>query len=232
MPIPFQHLLTTPLLQSLPQEMLLRLSTQMVLRQFARREVVCSKDQTRFELGLLLQGRLQGVDFTVDGRGVGLYFVDAGDYFGELPIIDGIQPAEHVIAAVKSTAVFLDAAPARLLIVEHPDIAQSVMARLAARVRNMSAQRTLLALPNPFQRLCLQLLLLARTDIPDTLCLDPAPTHQELAMMINSSRETVTRAFQVLMLQETIRRDGARLLLLRRAYLDDIGAGRIEPPRT
>ena len=106
MPIPFQHLLTTPLLQSLPQELLLRLSTQMVLRQFARREVVCSKDQTRFELGFLLQGRLQGVDFTVDGRGVGLYFVDAGDYFGELPIIDGIQPAEHVIAAVKSTAVF------------------------------------------------------------------------------------------------------------------------------
>ena len=34
------------------------------------------------------------------------------------------------------------------------------------------------------------------------------------------------------MLQETIRRDGARLLLLRRTYLDDIGAGRIEPPRT
>ncbi|MDO9069051.1 MAG: helix-turn-helix domain-containing protein, partial [Deltaproteobacteria bacterium] len=115
------------------------------------------------------------------------------------------------------------------LIVEHPEIAQSVMARLAARVRDMSVQRTLLALPNPFQRLCVQLLLLASHD---RLCLDPAPTHQELAMMINTSRETVTRAFQALMLHETIRRDGGRLLLLRRDYLEDIGAGRVEPPRT
>lgn len=231
MPIPFQHLRAAPLLQSLPQELLLRLSTQMVLRQFARREVVCSKEQTRFELGFLLEGRLHGVDFTVDGRGVSLYFVDAGDYFGELPIIDGLRPAEHVIAAARSTAVFLDMAPARRLIVEHPEIAQSVMARLAARVRDASAQRTLLALPNPFQRLCVQLLLLARPASPGTPCLNPAPTHQELAMMINASRETVTRAFQVLMLHETIRRDGGRLLLLRRDYLADIGEGRIEPPK-
>ncbi len=210
----------------------MRLSTQMVLRQFARREVVCSKEQTRFELGFLLEGRLHGVDFTVDGRGVSLYFVDPGDYFGELPIIDGLRPAEHLIAATKSTAVFLDVAPARRLIVEHPEIAQLVMARLAARVRDATAQRTLLALPNPFQRLCVQLLLLARPASPATPCLDPAPTHQELAMMINASRETVTRAFQVLMLHQTIRRDGARLLLLRRDYLDDIGAGRVEPPKT
>lgn len=209
----------------------MRLSTQMALRQFSRREVVCSRDRPRFELGFLLEGRLQGVDFTVDGRGVGLYFLNAGDYFGELSIIDGLRPAEHVIAVARSSAVFLELAPARRLILEHPVIAQSVMERLAARVRNMSAQRTLLALPNPFQRLCVQLLLLANPGSPDTPCLDPAPTHQELAMMINASRETVTRAFQVLMLHETIRRDGERLLILRRDYLDDIGAGRVEPPR-
>lgn len=229
MPIPFQHLRAIALLQSLPQEMLMRMSTQMSLRQFARREVVCSKEHSHFELGFLLEGRLQGVDFTVDGRGVGLYFVDAGDYFGELPIIDGLRPSEHVVAVARSTAVFLDLATAQRLILEHSEIAQSVMTRMARRVRTMSAQRTLLALPNPFQRLCVQLLLLADRN---TSRLDPVPTHLELAMMINASRETVTRAFQSLMLNEAIRRDGSRLLLLRHDYLEDIGAGRVEPPRT
>jgi CRP-like cAMP-binding protein len=210
----------------------MRLSMLMDERQFARREVALGKEQTRTELGFLLEGRLQGIDFTVDGRGVGLYFVEPGDYFGELSIIDGLPPAEHVIAAAKSTAVFLDAAQARKLIVENPDLAQAVMARMAARVRAAAAQRTLLALPNPFQRLSLQLLLLARSTGPQTASLDPAPTHQELAIMINASRETVTRAFQVLMLQEVIRREGGQLLLLRRDYLTDIGAGKIEPPKT
>jgi CRP/FNR family transcriptional regulator, cyclic AMP receptor protein len=231
MPIPFQRLHGIPLLRSLPQETLLRLSTRMDERHFARREVAQGKDQTRVELGFLLDGRLQGVDFTVDGRGVGLYFVEPGDYFGELSIVDGQPPAEHVIAVVRSTAVFLEAEPARRLIVEHPDLAQAVMARLAARVRTVSAQRTLLALPNPFQRLCVQLQLMARPEGQNTAALDPAPTHQELAMMINSSRETVTRAFQLLMLREVIRREGTRLVLLRRDFLADISAGRVEPPK-
>lgn len=230
MPIPFQRLRAIPLLQPLDQETLMRLSTRMEERQFSRREVVVSKEQTRFELGFLLDGRLQGVDFTIDGRGVGLYFVEPGDYFGELSIIDGQRPAEHVIAATKSTAVFLDAANARRLIVEVPALAQAVMARLAGRVRAAAAQRTLLALPNPFQRLCVQLLQLARKDGPGAACLEQAPTHQELAIMINASRETVTRAFQVLMLRGMVRREGNRLLM-RRQELEDIGEGRTEPPK-
>lgn len=83
MPVPFQSLLNLPLLRPLQQEELMRISMLMSERAFARREVVVSKEQSRFELGFLISGRLQGVDFTVDGRCVGLYFVEPGDYFGE-----------------------------------------------------------------------------------------------------------------------------------------------------
>lgn len=208
----------------------MRISTQMSERKFARREVVISKEQSRFELGFLIEGRLQGVDFTVDGRGVGLYFVEPGDYFGELSVVDGLGAAEHVIAAAKSTAIFLDAEPARRLIFENPALAQGVMSRLSARVRSVSAQRTLLGLPNPFQRLCVQLMQLARNTQGQAV-LDPAPTHQELAIMINASRETVTRAFQVLTLHQAINREGTQLRLLRPDFLSDVGQGKIDPPK-
>lgn len=210
----------------------MRISTQMCERKFARREVVIAKEQTRFELGFLIEGRLQGVDFTVDGRGVGLYFVEPGDYFGELSVVDGLGAAEHVIAAAKSTAIFLDAEPARHLIFENPTLAQGIMTRLSARVRSVSAQRTLLGLPNPFQRLCVQLLQLARSTQAEQPLLDPAPTHQELAIMINASRETVTRAFQVLTLHQAINREGSQLRLLRPDFLSDVGEGKIDPPKT
>ena len=231
MPIAFQYLLKFPLLQDLPQSTLMRLATQVEDKNYARREVLSTKEQTRFALGFLVSGRLQGVDSTVDGRSVGLFFVEPCDYFGELSVVDGKPAAEHVIAVGKSRALFLDAPIARQLIFDHPSIAQAVMSRLSQRVREVTAQRTLLALPNPFQRLCVQLLLLARPFELAQAVLEFAPTHQELAIMINSSRETVTRSFQILILRQVIERRGDHLYLLDTQFLSDVGDGRTEPPR-
>lgn len=228
MPVSPSLLARFPLLAGLPAEALAGLALQLVEQHFARREIVVSKEQAVHALGFLCEGRLQGVDFTVDGRGVGLYFVEPGDFFAELPVVDGQSPAEHVVAAAKSTVLFLEREAARRLIFDSPVVAQRVMTRLAARVREVMAQRTLLALPNPSQRLCVQLLQLARPNIRGVLVADPAPTHQELAIMINSSRETVTRTFQVLMLKEAIQRDGTGLILLRPELLSEVGLGRME----
>ena len=147
------------------------------------------------------------------------------------------RASEHVIAAVRSTAAFLEARTARQLISTHPALAGAVMSRLAQRVRDVMAQRTLLSLPNPFQRLCVLLLQLpqkastspvpaqARTEV------DQAPTHQELAIMINASRETVTRSFQLLFVNGIVERDGNALRLLRPDVLQEIAEGRRDPPK-
>lgn len=193
--------------------------------------MVMSKDSPILELGFLVEGRLQGVDFTVDGRSVGLYFVDPGDYFGELSVVDGKGASEFVVAATKSTVAFLEARAARDLISFHPELARAVMARLAQRVRLVTAQRTLLGLPNPFQRLCVLLLQLPQRQTGQEIAVDNAPTHQEMAIMINASRETVTRAFQLLFLNKLLVREGNTLKLVRSDVLKDIAEGRVDPPK-
>lgn len=231
MPVSVQLLTQLPLLQPLRSEELEALSAQMNLRSFARRAMVMSKDSTAHELGFLVDGRLQGVDFTVDGRSVGLYFVDPGDYFGELAVVDGQAPSEFVVAAVKSTVAFLEARQARELILGHPELAREVMTRLARRVRSVLAQRTLLSLPNPFQRLCALLLQLPFNHLSGARAVEQAPTHQELAIMINASRETVTRAFQLLFAHKVLVRDGTTLHIVRADTLQDIAEGRADPPK-
>ena len=231
MPVSVQLLTQLPLLKPLQKETLEALSAQMNLRSFARRGMVISKDAASYELGFLVEGRLQGVDFTVDGRSVGLYFVDPGDYFGELSVVDGQAPSEFVVAAVKSTVAFLEARLARDLILNQPDLAREVMTRLAHRVRSVMAQRTLLGLPNPFQRLCVLLLQLPSRQIDGERSVEQAPTHQELAIMINASRETVTRAFQLLFLNKMLVRDGNTLRLVQPQMLKDIAEGRVDPPK-
>jgi CRP/FNR family cyclic AMP-dependent transcriptional regulator len=197
-------------------------------RAFARREIVASQGETSSFLGFLLEGRLQGVDFTVDGREVGLYFVEPGGYYGELAIIDGKPGAEFVIALAKSRVALLPREYARKLIFANPHIAEVLLLNLAERVRSGTAQRTILSLPNVFQRLCAQLLLLGG----NASLIPHAPTHQELAIMINTSRETVTRSFQLLQSQNILQRDGNSLKIIDKRYLDGILNGDIPPPKT
>ena len=197
-------------------------------RAFARREIVASQGETSSFLGFLLEGRLQGVDFTVDGREVGLYFVEPGGYYGELAIIDGKPGAEFVIALTKSRVALLPREHARKLIFANPHIAEVLLLNLAERVRSGTAQRTILSLPNVFQRLCAQLLLLGG----NASLIPHAPTHQELAIMINTSRETVTRSFQLLQSQNILQRDGNSLKIIDKRYLDGILNGDIPAPKT
>ena len=231
MPVSVQLLSQFPLLQPLPRETLEPLSTLMTLRSFQRRAMVMPKEGANHDLGFLVDGRLQGVDFTVDGRSVGLYFVDPGDYFGELSLVDGKPGAEFVMAAARSTVAFLEARAARALISTNPALARDVMGRLAQRVRAVVAQRMLLSLGNPFQRLCAQVIQLSHSSANGEVAIDPVPTHQELAIMINASRETVTRAFQLLFLNNILMREGNKLTLVRPDYLKDIAEGRSDPPK-
>jgi len=232
MPVSAQLLSQFPLLQPLPLEVMEQLSGAMYLRSFAKRSMVISKETTVQVLGFLVEGRLQGVDFTVDGRSVGLYFVEPGDYFGELSVVDGLPLSEYVVAANKSTVAFLDAPLARELIFSQPALARAVMARMAHRVRSVTAQRTLLGLPNPFQRLCVLLLQLPKPQSERPDLISDVPTHQELAIMINASRETVTRAFQVLFFHEFLVREGNDLHILQRDRIRAIAEGRADPPKS
>ncbi len=229
MAVPVPVLENFSLLRGLPAETLSRLGERMTERTYARREVVIKKDESAHALCFLIEGRLQGVDFTVDGREVGLYFVDPGDYFGELSVIDGRPRPEFVIAVARSRVASLPRADARTLMFSTPGIAEGVTTRLAERLRLVSAHRTLLALPNPAQRVCAQLILMSMKAADGKIVIAHAPTHQEIVIMINTSRETVTRIFQVLQARGVLRREGNQFRVEDTRYLTDVAEGRVEP---
>ena len=87
-------------------------ATSKVMR-FARRGVVLSAGSEENKICMLFEGRLQGVDFTIDGREVGLYFVEPGDYCGELNIFESKSQPEHIIALNSVVVVLINAGVVR-----------------------------------------------------------------------------------------------------------------------
>jgi len=208
---------TFPILKSLPQELLSQLAQQSVLRKFARRGIVLNAGVREDYVCFLFEGRLQAVDFTIDGREVGLYFLEPGDFCGELSLFDqGAQP-EYIMALTPAVVVNIPLESIRELMQSNPGVATMLGSKLAARVRQMTHQRTLLGLPNVSQRVCCQLWLLVREEKEDSerlTMINNPPTHLEIAIMLNVSRETVTRVFQKLQNQKIVQRDGAACLLV------------------
>jgi len=202
---------TFPILSPLPADVLSQLAKHSSLQKCARRAIVLNAGALEESLCFLFEGRLQGVDFTIDGREVGLYFVEPGDFCGELGLFDrGPQP-EYVIALTAAVVIMVPMENMRRILPSNPDIVNGLGAKLAARVRQMTQQRTLLGLPNIAQRVCCQLWLLVpakdKQDKAEAQITNP-PTHMEIAIMLNISRETVTRVFQTLQNRQIVKRDG------------------------
>jgi CRP-like cAMP-binding protein len=174
---------------------------------FAKREMVLSKEKSSPSLLFLLEGRLQAIDFTLDGREVGLHFIEEGQYFGEISVLDGLPSPEVVIANKKSQVVMVPAREVRGLIFANPPAIEAMTSGLTERIRSQASLRQILGIISPLQRICALLQTLSK-DGKNPEVISNAPTHQEIAIMVNLTRETVTRAFQVLQSQGALARDG------------------------
>ena len=226
-----------PSLKPLPAQTLSQLAQQAAVKRFARRGVVLSAGEQEDAICFLFEGRLQGVDFTIDGREVGLYFVEPGDFCGELGMFDDGPQPEHVIALTAAMVVFIPLSVLREVTFEHPVLLQALGKRLASRVRQMTRQRSLLGLPNISQRVCCQLWFLLAGDTDsgpkdsssgEVAIVNP-PTHMEIAIMLSLSREIVSRVFQVLQTRQILKRDGpGKLIILDAACLQRLAEGKEE----
>lgn len=165
---------------------------------------------------------------------MGLYFLDSGDYFGELAVIDGREQPEFIVSVARSRVIFIPRQIVRPLLFSDPSIAEQVGSRLAKRLRDSAAQRKILGMANPLQRIAAQLTQLAQqsaqaaqaTQAPKSAVIMNAPTHQELAIMINLSRETVTRAFQILQAKGLLAREGTNLIIQQPEQMTNVASGK------
>lgn len=232
MAVTIELLKSFSLLASLPDDSLHFLAEHSTMKQFSRREVVLNAGMKDEFVCFVFEGRLQGVDFTIDGREVGLYFVEKKEFCGETGLFDEGFRNDYVIAITKSQVVLLPYVAVRQVMNNANSFVLSIARRMAERIRFLTLQRSLLSIPNIQQRVCAQLWFLVKStqDIksPDEPIefLKP-PTHQEMAIMLNVSRETVTRVFQSLINNEIVQRNGnTSLIILKPTVLDDISTGK------
>ena len=216
------HLRKIPLLAELSELEMARVKSDIRFRQYTKREVVLHKGGSGDGLLFLLGGQLQVVDITEDGRAIGLRMLSPGDFFGEIALINNSTRSASVVAMSDAVVAFLPAGTALHLFSHAPSVANQMLRYLAQKIQRDSEFRALLSINNTAKRIY-NYLLLQRKQEGGVDVVDNLPTHQDIANMINTSRETVTRALLTLAQQGVVRKDAHRLVILDLGALQKLG---------
>jgi CRP-like cAMP-binding protein len=202
-----------PLFKDLSEEEMQLIKTNFRVKLFNKRDVVLQKGGAGDNLLFLLSGQLQVVDVTEDGRAIGLRMLKEGDFFGEIALINGSTRSASVVALSNVLVAFLPAAISMQLFTNSPSVANKMLRHLAEKIQRDSEFRALLSINNTSRRIY-AFIDLFKTIAPGNLeVIENLPTHQDIAMMINTSRETVTRALIHLVQQGIVEKDLHRLII-------------------
>lgn len=124
-----QQLASVPLLAGLEERTRRRLAEIGKRRTYAADEVIVREGTTGTALYVLLSGRAR-----VDRDGQQIGELGAGDFFGELALIEEHPRSATVVASQESDCLLFPAWEFTALLEEHPEVAVPIMRELIVRL--------------------------------------------------------------------------------------------------
>lgn len=217
-----------PLLDDLNEDEQIRVLGELRIQRVARRDVVIQREGDGNSLLFLLSGQLQVVNVTEDGRAIGLRLLAPGDFFGEIAVISNCPRTASVVALNSSVVAFLPRATALHLFSHSPSVANKILRHLAEKIHRDSEFRALLSIHNTSRRVYALLGILKQIKPGGLEVVENLPTHQDIAIMLNTSRETVTRALLALTQKGIVQKDLNRLIIRNAEILQKLAQGASE----
>jgi CRP-like cAMP-binding protein len=225
MPVLDFALRTCRFFATVPDAVLQQAAQDMDIVNLKRREVLVRGGRPFNGLGVVLQGRLQAMDRTLDGREVALQTIDEREAFGQAGLL-ARRPVELTwVAAAPSAVAVMSADRARRLL-ETTELGLMAAHDLADQVNDQLGWQKLLAVTPISARVCAWACWAAAGQRVLLI-----PKHAELAWRLNTTRESITRTFQKLLADGLLARDGEEWLIADRAALAQMAMGETQDDR-
>lgn len=162
----------------------------------------------------IISGRVKVTLYGEEGREIVLAILNDGDMFGEMSIIDdkprsaNVEAVQELTCLVVTKGAFLD------YMSRHHKVYMRFFAYLTGRLREATRKIGGLALLDVCGRIAHTLLGMAKANGGDKEVVEiERPTHEQLAAMIGSSREVVSRALKKMTQEGYIKIEKDRILL-------------------
>lgn len=189
------YLKRCPLFEQLQEDQLRRIEGSSKSRSFPRGSPIYLPVDETDSVFLLASGRVKICHLTPDGKQSILAFIEPGELFGELALLDQSPREEYAEAIDASTVVMIPRSAMQEIMAARPDVSLGITKMIGMRRRRIEQRlKNLLFLSNR-ERLTHLILELAEQyghGTSEGVRLGIQLSHQDLANVIGSTRETVT----------------------------------------
>jgi len=182
-------------------------------RSFPKNTVVIHESDPADSLFVIESGRVKVYCSDKSGKEFIMNTQGAGDYFGELALLDDSTRSASVRTVEKCTFCIVYKDDFNQVLDQHPNIARQLIRNLASRVRKLTADVKSLALQDVYGRVANVLMDLSEERGDGTLYIADKLTQQDIADRVGASREMVARILKDLTIGEYIRFEGRHIII-------------------
>ena len=199
------------------------ISSVMIKRTFSPGEfIVHEEDDEKQTFFIIVSGSVHVTVFTSEGKQTILATLHSGEFFGEMAVLDGEPRSASVVAAEPCKILMLYRRSFLDILQKYPKIAIAMLIEMSRRQRKSNRHINTLSMMSVYGRVAEVLLQLAKESGRKTgsmIVIDKRPTHQTIADMAGTSRETVSRVLSQLQKKRYLTMDRKRLVILNEAKL-------------
>ncbi len=205
-----------PLFSTLTDDEFSQLAHIFVLRAYRKGQIIFLEEETGNYMYLVLSGKVKVSKAGTGGKETILAIHRTGDFFGEMSLLDGKTAPATVSAMEDSKIISVSGADFHKYLLHNEKVMLQIINVLCARLRQVWQTQSLSS-SSADARIRMGIYQLAKRhgirDAHGTI-IDLKITHQELAEMVGTSRETVTRVLARLKEEGILEIDQRRMTLL------------------
>lgn len=184
------------LFSSLSDKEIEHLITKLIIKKFKKSETILYEEDTSEFMYIILLGKVKAVRMTEDGKEIILAVHQAGEFFGEMSLIDGKTTPASVVATEDSLIAIIAKNDFYSILSAHNKVMISLLKIFCTRLRKCWDTIQLLNFNNASQRTKMLFLMLSDEygeKSSEGITLNIKLTHQDIAEMTGMTRESVTR---------------------------------------
>jgi CRP-like cAMP-binding protein len=205
------NLRSIPLFSRVAQGDLEQIASHLIERRYPRNTTIVEEGLPGDYMYILREGRVKVTKLSEDGREKILDFLEAGSFVGDMALLERGPRSASVKTLTPVKVLALSRTDFIGLLRKSPDLALAVIQELSRRIRSVNEQASSLSFQRVKERTMGLLERLAKDPSGEgDRRVTPVLTHQQIADMVGTSRETVTRVVKDLKESGWLRQEGKR----------------------
>ena len=210
-----------PLFNGLPGDQLSAIRQIAVEKQYNKGQTIFSEEDETKGLFVVVEGRVKVYKVSSEGKEQILHIIEAGQSFGEVTIFTGQQMPANAQTLAKSRLLLFPRSAFVGLVTDNPSLALNLLAIMSKKLRQFATQIENLSLKEIPARLASYLIYLAEEQgSADAVTLNVSKG--QLASLLGTIPETLSRIFAKLSGQNLIRVEGPKIMLLDPEGIEDL----------